>query len=357
MMKHNSIFVVLTSFLIVVSAPANALIPTSDIFEKFPSLSNLKETKDQLKSVKDSLENVKKELKALASSAGTLAEYVNVIPGVNVDVSSYANKVSESIDKATNISDVDKKISDRINDEVDKVVSNEDQKVIFKTLDDVDKISGDVKYIDDKYDVSKKLKENSLETVEEEEEEEEIDDEAVIEDVKKSFLSVRSELKENHSQINDLLDLSISHLNRSYSTVNQELDELRKSVLQGNKLTQEQKDLLIKDIEKVIEKNHDSYMRLIRSAETLKADFNTRYVEDVNENLRNYEKVTIAYINGDISNEKRLLETRNIKDKIKQLSNKVKKINTKEFDYSELMIAEELNKIKDKIVEIEKNAS
>lgn len=358
MMKHNLVFVVLISFLTMVSAPANALIPTSDIFERFPALSSLKETKDQLKNVKDSLESIKQELKALASSAGSLAEYVNVIPGVDVDISAYTKKVSDSIDKATNISEIDKKVSDRVNDEVNKIVSVEDKKVISKTLDDVDKISDDITRIDSKYSISENIKESfSSYEIEEEEEEEEVDEEAIIEDIKKSFSAVRSELKDNHNQLNDLMDLSISHLNQSYTTINQDLNNLRKIVLQGEKLAQDQKDIILKDIENVIEKNHDSYMHLIRSAETLKSDFNTRYVEEINENLRNYEKVTIAYVQGDISNEKRVLETRNIKDKIKQLSNKIQKISTKEFSSSELMITEELNRIKDKLTELEESAS
>jgi hypothetical protein len=139
---------------------------------------------------------------------------------------------------------------------------------------------------------------------EEEEEEEEVsveEENAKIEAVKESIYNALQNCKEIKVQFNDLLDLSISSIQENSNANSKTLDNITLVINRAEKLNETEKNNFINEVKDIKEKELKLTDSLIGIVDGIKISYNTAYKNKIEDGYKNYEKIAIAYIKGDIS--------------------------------------------------------
>ena len=139
---------------------------------------------------------------------------------------------------------------------------------------------------------------------EEEEEEEEVsieEENAKIEAVKESIYNALQNCKEIKVQFNDLLDLSISSIQENSDANSKTLDNITLVINRAEKLNETEKNNFINEVKDIKEKELKLTDSLIGIVDGIKISYNTAYKNKIEDGYKNYEKIAIAYIKGDIS--------------------------------------------------------
>ncbi len=142
--------------------------------------------------------------------------------------------------------------------------------------------------------------------VEEEEEEEEIsveEENAKIEEVRESIKNALLNFKEIKTHFNDLLDLSISSIQQNSDENSKTLDNIVLVINRAENLENKEKTLFISEVNSIKEKQIKLTDRLIGVVDGIKTNYNLAYKDKIEDGYKNYEKVAVAYIKGDISKE------------------------------------------------------
>lgn len=145
------------------------------------------------------------------------------------------------------------------------------------------------------------------EAVEEEEEEEEIPDindmVALREEIKAGFAVARDENKKMAEQLNDVMDASVSALNKTTEESRLALEKLAQGVRDTDRLDKQDKEVLEKKIGELQVRQQRLADRMIAVAESAKEEYNLEYQNKIADGIDNYEKVIERYLRGDASRE------------------------------------------------------
>lgn len=134
---------------------------------------------------------------------------------------------------------------------------------------------------------------------EEEEEEEEISNEESIAVLKKYFTTIYDENKKIANRLNDVLDMHINKLNTSSENAEKSLTQLESDITNNSIFTSEEKEDLVNRILDIKSRHQKVYDWNIILAEKAKDKYNIEFKNKILDNLSNYEKMAIAYLNGD----------------------------------------------------------
>lgn len=150
---------------------------------------------------------------------------------------------------------------------------------------------------------------------EEEEEEEEISEkDALKAEFTEYFNEVRLENKKIHTQMNDILDMYINKLNENLALGNSIFEVFENNINEYQKMGEKEKQTLLKRIADIKKKQQDIMERNISIAEDVKSNYNLEYKNKILDGLINYERIVVAYINGDISKEEVIKAGKKLKE-------------------------------------------
>ena len=191
--------------------------------------------------------------------------------------------------------------------------------------------------------------------VEEEEEEEEVSNKEIIDGVKYYFKSVQDENKKIAARLNDVLDMHINKLNKSAEFAEKSLTELEVGVSQSPNFSPKEKEDFSNRIIGIKDAHRKVYDWNIVLAEKTKEKYNKEFKNKILDGISNYEKITIAYINGDAT--KRDVEEVGLKVKQEARSMRVatdEKV-IKQIKKEALKLKKDLIALSDDIKKIENN--
>lgn len=194
--------------------------------------------------------------------------------------------VKEGVDNATG--DLRDNVGEHIDNARDHIDTAKDvAKDVKKTKEDIEDLNKRV--VKGLFDVD----------IEEEEEEEEVSNEAVIASLKYYFKSVQDENKKIANRLNDVLDMHINKLNKSAESAEKSLTQLEKGIEQSSNFTSEEKEEFANRIVDIKTSHRKIYDWNIVLAEKTKENYNKEFKNKILDGMSNYEKVAIAYLNGD----------------------------------------------------------
>ena len=161
---------------------------------------------------------------------------------------------------------------------------------------------------DDAFDIFEHVYCNHFENEKEEEEEEEeipdINDMAALrEEIKAGFAVARDENKKMAEQLNDVMDASVSALNKTTEESRLALEKLAQAVRDTDRLDKQDKEVLEKKIGELQVRQQRLADRMIAVAESAKEEYNLEYQNKIADGIDNYEKVIECYLRGDASRE------------------------------------------------------
>ena len=135
-------------------------------------------------------------------------------------------------------------------------------------------------------------------TYEEEEEEEEVDKDEIIAELKKYFASIQDENKKIASRLNDVLDMHINRLNTSAEKAEKSFAMLEANLDGNSNFSAKERTDFINRIVDLKARHQKVYDWNIILAEKVKENYNKEFKNKILDGLSNYEKVTVAYLNG-----------------------------------------------------------
>ena len=150
----------------------------------------------------------------------------------------------------------------------------------------------------------------TTEPVEEEEEEEEIteDEEAqTIEAIKENIDFALKESKSLNVQFNDVLDISMNTIYQNIASNNKTIDNMIFVINKAENLTEEDKTTVKKEIESIKQRQENLSVNLVDIINGMKESYNTSFKSKIEDGYKNYEKVAIAYVKGDVDEEEFML--------------------------------------------------
>lgn len=311
-------YVVLVSFISILSKPTQAFWPVLDFGEITPIVSNVttaidtvNQAKSQLTELKNSIsaigeniktiaafgQDLKKSVKEAADQATGSLKFVEANTGLNIEIPNIVN---------SNLKDVDGKFTLALNDitsETNSILSGNFEKVSQSVSEDVNM------------------------QIEEEEEEEEISEEESLKKKQDEIVSKLEEFQKECSQVmvqmNDVLDASINTLNNAADKTKETLENLRKTITLVEEADQASKDKIIKQIEELTKKQEKLSDSAIEVMEQVKENYNKEYQKKLIEGIDNYKKVIIKHFNGDASVEEVKRVGEELKEEIAKINIKV----------------------------------
>lgn len=339
--RHTAIILCCASFLI--NKPAYAFWPVLDFGEIIPIVSNVTTSLDSLSQTKSQLTELKNSLKAIGDSIDTISQFSQDLRNNLDDIADIANESAGIVNDnlGTNI-DIQNGVTDVI-DKVNNVQSGLVNNVVEQTQGALDQADGMADKATSGIDTAQKTgkdAENLLnkaqektqkpntdteksgsqgisgssapvssqpEAVEEEEEEEEIPDindmAALREEIKAGFAVARDENKKMAEQLNDVMDASVSALNKTTEESRLALEKLAQAVRDTDRLDKQDKEVLEKKIGELQVRQQRLADRMIAVAESAKEEYNLEYQNKIADGIDNYEKVIERYLRGDASRE------------------------------------------------------
>lgn len=333
--RHIAIVLCCASFLI--NKPAYAFWPVLDFGEIIPIVSNVTTSLDSLSQTKSQLTELKNSLKAIGDSIDTISQFsqdlrnnlddiadiVDEGAGIlndNAGLGSGAQKgLTEAMREAgkaqsnltENMVNQTQKALDEAESAADKGSSGIDatQSAGADAEDFLNKTQEKQKGATDKTpEVSEEPATEAPEAVEEEEEEEEIPDTpdtkdmaALRDEIKTGFAVARDENKKMAEQLNDIMDASISILNKTAGENRVVLDGLAQAIRDTDQLDEQSKEVLLKKIAKLQTRRQQLSDRMIAVAESAKEEYNLEYKNKIADGIDNYEKTVERYFRGDAS--------------------------------------------------------
>ncbi len=181
--------------------------------------------------------------------------------------------------------------------------------------------------------------------IEEEEEEEEVsieEEKAKIEAVKESIKNALQNCKDINVQFNDLLDLSINSIQQNSDANSKTLEKIAQVINSAEKLDISEKNAFLGEVKIIKEKELKLTDNLIGIVDGVKTSYNSSYKNKIEDGYKNYEKLAIAYIKGDVSQKE-----------FQEAGKKLKKdAKTLEMTPDRMVIAEVDKKIKEIQIEL-----
>ena len=207
----------------------------------------------------------------------------------------------------------------------------------------------------DKIDNKKKRIAKDLFDIEEEEEEEEVSNKEAIDGIKYYFKSVQDENKKIAARLNDVLDMHINKLNKSAEYAEKSLTELELGVSQSPNFSPKEKEEFSNRIIDIKAAHRKVYDWNIVLAEKTKEKYNKEFKNKILDGMSNYEKITIAYINGDATK----TDVEKVGIKVKQDAKSMRVATDakvmKQIKKEALKLRRDLMALSDDIKKIEKN--
>lgn len=328
------------AFLFAKSSFAN--FPSFDPLSYIPDLKQYKELVADLRNTKEQLNQIRQDLRSMGDSVRSVASYsqtvmrtvqkgaaavskaadvINKTLGTDIKVGEGLNKV---IAGAENIQ---KNIVDRaVNDvgavldgqKLDEFVDDKKEEIgeatkgiredIDKAKKDLNTVKGAAENVSDQVDTAKKWndkrkeitgKDKLDEPIEFEEEEEEVSNEESIANLKKYFATIIDKNKKIASRLNDVLDMHINRLNTSAENAEKSFSILETGIEKNSIFSSKEKQDFISRIVDLKTRHQKIYDWNIVLAEKAKEKYNKEFKNKILDNLSNYEKITVAYLNGD----------------------------------------------------------
>ncbi len=150
--------------------------------------------------------------------------------------------------------------------------------------------------------LSKPLK--AIEVIEEEEEEEEVSEDEIqlkIDAIRENISLILSESNALNIQLNDLIDMSLNSIHKNFDYNQEKMAEMEYVINRAKNIEDEDKESLLKDLEKIKQKQQEISTKFINVIEAVKDGYNQEYNNKIVDGYRNYEKVAVAYVKGDIT--------------------------------------------------------
>ncbi len=382
MMKYKHLFFGSLFSLMLISNQTKAFWPVFDMGEIVPTIKGVVESGKQLKTVQQSLADLKKSLETLKASVASLASFAAILgfdpSAIDEFMTSINDKISENLDRIANIEDeINSKMSEIAQGQVDCIESAIDE--IENITTDVENLTNDVEQMADKVNDTKtdkplelKIPEDiepkepikletpegllikdtplKLEVIEEEEEEEEIDDNEQLSKAKQVIALTEAEIEKSHIMLNDYLDVAINKLSENHKITSAQIDEIQKRVDSSADIADDKKAQISEELEIIKEENDQLYSKIIASAESKKYSYNREYDAKIKEGFNNYEKIVEAYIYGDISKDRFLNSGKEFKKKVNSVVLSLKGNNNQEFALASTSIKDKLKEVSNKII-------
>ena len=330
------------AFLFAKSSFAN--IPAFDPMSYIPDIKQFKELATDLRNTKEQLNQIRQDLRAMGDSVKSVASYsqkvIHTVKRGAEAVSSVVDKVNETLGTDIQIGEglnnviasAENVQKDLINNSVDRVagvLNGEDIPVIddikekMPTIPNLPSVPNlpDFPLTEDKPDTDtpkikmpdtpaaikipsiEKPKELTMPTApsltyEEEEEEEEVGKEEIIAELKTYFTSIQDENKKIANRLNDVLDMHINRLNTSAEKAEKSFAMLEANLDGNSNFSAKERTDFINRIVDLKARHQKVYDWNIILAEKVKENYNKEFKNKILDNLSNYEKVTVAYLNG-----------------------------------------------------------
>ena len=356
MMKSKSLIAVLFCCALFVCKPAKAFWPTFD-FVEFPGIVS------QVSTSVEAFKNLKEQITELKNNLSAIGDKINGIAAFTKDISNKVTKAANSISKI--VDDVNKTLGTDINigqglkNAVDGVkdatnaisnaavasteyISGATSKMEAGTtlIGKVENLGTKAESALNKQEAKKEDKKNdtattttpststSLDTIsvkklnpvnnrellpsaqklliEEEEEEEEVspeEDQQRIDTIKENIELILSETNSLSVQLNDLMDISLNTVHKNFEYNQESLEKVKYIINRARDIDEKDKVALLKSLEEVKQKQENTSKRLVEMIEAVKDNYNQEYNSKVVNGYKNYEKVAIAYIKGDATQE------------------------------------------------------
>jgi hypothetical protein len=189
--------------------------------------------------------------------------------------------------------------------------------------------------------------------VEEEEEEEEISNEKIITSLKYYFKSVLEENKKIAGRLNDVLDMHINKLNKSAESADKSLTLLEKGISQSSNFSSKEKEDFANRIIDIKASHRKIYDWNIVLAENTKEKYNKEFKNKILDGISNYEKVAIAYLNGDATRKDVEKIGLKIKQDAKSMTTSTDMKVMKQIKTEALKLKQDLTKLSEDIKKIE----
>ncbi len=311
-------YLLIISFISMLSKPTQAFWPVLDFGEIIPIVSNVTTSIDSMNQVKDQLTQLKNTLSSIGENIKTIAAFsqdlkktaedavnqatgsmslVNKNTGLNIEIPHIINK---------NLEDIDGQFTIALND-----ITTETNNII----------SGNIAKVETEI-----LEESNMQ-IEEEEEEEETSEEEGLKKKQDKIIKNLEEFQKDCNQImvqmNDVLDASINTLNSAANKTKETMESLRKTITLVEDTDQSSKDKIINQIEELIQKQENLSDSAIEVIEEAKENYNKEYQKRLIEGIDNYKKVIIQYFNGDVRVEEVGKVGKSLKEDIAKIDIKV----------------------------------
>lgn len=313
--RHTAIILCCASFLI--NKPAYAFWPVLDFGEIIPIVSNVTTSLDSLSQTKSQLTELKNSLKAIGDSIDTISQFSQDLRNNLNDIADIANESAGIVNDnlGTNI-DIQNGVTDVI-DKVNNVQSGLVNNVVEQTQGALDQADGMADKATSGIDTAQKTgkdAEDLLNKVQEKTQKPNTDTEksgsqgisgssALREEIKAGFAVARDENKKMAEQLNDVMDASVSALNKTTEESRLALEKLAQAVRDTDRLDKQDKEVLEKKIGELQVRQQRLADRMIAVAESAKEEYNLEYQNKIADGIDNYEKVIERYLRGDASRE------------------------------------------------------
>lgn len=351
MVKSKLFKCVILSCAIISYKPAQAFWPVMDFGEVPEIVSSVTTGSASLNANIEQLTKLKDAFKAMGDSIDNLAQFgqdlrntvtdikdvaTDTVDGVNENLGTDI-EIPETVNKGFEITD--KALGDGLND-----VINDTQNALDTGDDIIDKGNSGIisfenaakkadegmKKLEEKNEAerAKQQEQQNTEPVEEEEEEEEIPEASISdsqEDIMVNLEAFEEESKQIIAQMNDLLDTSISTLNKSAKSTDKILENLERTVKETEQLEQSDKDMLAKKIADLRTKQQNLSDRNIAMIENAKESYNQECQNKLLDGISNYKKAIEGYFRGDVAKKDIIKQGADLKIAIAQINTSIDK--------------------------------
>lgn len=355
MVKNKLFKFVILTCAIISNKPAQAFWPVMD-FGEVPQVvssfttasSSLKENIGQLTELKDAVKAMGDSIDNLAQFGQDLRSTVTNIKDVATDTVDGVNEnlgtdieIPESVNNGFEMTDnaLGDGLNGVINDTQNALSTGENlidkgNSGIVSFENTAKKADEGMKKLEAKNEAEKakreqkKQEQQKTEPVEEEEEEEEIPDTSVSdsqEDIMANLEAFEEDSKQIIARMNDVLDTSISTLNKSAKSTDKILENLEQAVKETEQLAQSDKDILVKKIADLRAKQQNLSDKNIALIENAKENYNQECQSKLLDGISNYKKVIEGYFRGDVAKKDVIKQGEDLKIAVAQINASIDK--------------------------------
>lgn len=349
--QHYAIFICSISLL---AKPAWAFWPVFDFSEIIPIGSEVKTGLEALEQAKSQMEKLDEGLKGIGSTINTVAAFSQDLSKIYDDIQ---EKTSHSTGTVNDNLDNNKDILDDVTDVLDGTEDTHGD-LVGQFVDQTENVLKNNGQKQSQLQTPKEIKLAFLEDIdiEEEEEEEEVSStDTFKDDILASFDSIKEENAQIYVQTNDQLDLAISRLNSLAETNQKAFAELKQSLEKTNKLSQQNKNSLKKQIDELAKKEQELSEWGIDIVESAKQSYNRQYKEKIEDGLNNYKKVILAYLNGNVDKSDVINIGQELKLNVASINAAPDKSVVKKYRQETVIVQNETNKLKKDIEKMLEN--